>query len=104
MSERAKAGQYSKGDRVYVKFAIDDFEIIGGNSYRKAVGVFEGEGTVDRAEDGYVFGRLDNGKTFMCNDSDAKPIEVNAYCKGFDKSLMFICIVFAAVIMKLSGV
>ena len=66
MSERAKAGQYSKGDRVYVKFAIDDFEIIGGNSYRKAVGVFEGEGTVDRAEDGYVFGRLDNGKTFLC--------------------------------------
>ena len=89
--------QYSKGDRVQVDFVSSSATEHDGNR-------FSGEGTVDRAEDGYVFGRLDNGKTFMCNDSDVKPVEVNAYCKGFDKSLMFICIVFAAVIMKLSGV
>lgn len=89
--------QYSKGDRVQVDFVSSSATEHDGHR-------FSGEGTVDRAEDGYVFGRLDSGKTFMCNDSDVKPIEANAYCKGFDKSLMFICIVFAAVIMKLSGV
>lgn len=55
------------GNRVRVDFISDSRTEFSGN---KIVGV----GTVDRAEDGYVFGRLDSGQTFMCMESDVVKI------------------------------
>ncbi|MCW8037929.1 hypothetical protein [Acinetobacter entericus] len=36
---------------------------------------FTGMGVIDRCEDGYVYGRLDNGLPFMCNENDVSVME-----------------------------
>lgn len=52
-----------KGDRVKVDFISESRTIYSGKC-------FTGYGVVDRFEDGYVFGRLDDGQPFMCFASD----------------------------------
>ena len=52
-----------KGDRVKVDFISESSTEFSGNR-------FLGVGVVDRVEDGYVFGRLDDRRTFMCLLSD----------------------------------
>ena len=54
-----------KGDRVKVDFISESATIYSGKR-------FTGYGVVDRFEDGYVFGRLDDGQTFMCFASDVE--------------------------------
>lgn len=56
------------GDRVKVDFISESSTEHSGNQ-------FTGEGVIDRCEDGYVYGRLDNGQPFMCNESDVSVIE-----------------------------
>lgn len=51
------------GCRVSVDFVSESASSFSGNR-------INGNGIVDRAEDGYVFGRLDGGQTFMCMESD----------------------------------
>ena len=48
-----------KGSRVSVEFVSESRTEFSGTK-------IEGAGTVDRFEDGYVFGQLDNGQSFMC--------------------------------------
>lgn len=52
-----------KGDRVKVDFTNNQETIHAGLR-------FTGYGVLDRVEDGRVFGRLDDGQTFMCFESD----------------------------------
>lgn len=52
-----------KGSKVKVSFQSKSATNFSGQQ-------IEGFGIVDRSEDGYVFGRLDNGQTFMCSVSD----------------------------------
>lgn len=40
-----------------------------------SVNRFTGEGIIDRCEDEYVYGRLDNGVLFMCNENEVLVIE-----------------------------
>ena len=96
---------FNKGDRVYVKFAIDKFEIIDGNSYRVNGGFFEGDGVIDRAEDGYLYGRLDDGRPFMCKSSDVTCLATIddgtvEDSKGLNKSLLFIFLIVGALFLK----
>jgi hypothetical protein len=57
-----------KGDRVKVDF-INNPETI-------HVGIrFTGYGVLDRVEGGRVFGRLDDGQTFMCFTNDVEVLE-----------------------------
>ena len=35
---------------------------------------FFGDGTIDLVEDGYVYGRLDNGLPFLCMENDVRAI------------------------------
>lgn len=56
-----------KGDRVFVDFISDSRTEFSGNK-------FTGTGKIDLSEDGYIYGRLDCGTTFMCNETDAKVI------------------------------
>lgn len=51
-----------KGDRVKVDFINNPETIHAGLR-------FSGYGVVDRVEDGRVFGRLDDGRTFMCPEN-----------------------------------
>ena len=94
----------NKGDRVYVKFAIDKFEIIDGNSYRVNGGFFEGDGVIDRAEDDYLYGRLDDGRPFMCKPSDVTRLAIiddtAEDSKGLNKSLLFIFLIIGALALK----
>lgn len=40
--------------------------------------VFNGHAVVDRVEDGRIYGRMKDGRTFMCEFSDVEPVsEVN---------------------------
>lgn len=48
-----------RGDRVKVEFISESATEFSGKT-------IEGVGTVDRFEDGYVFGQLDSGQPFMC--------------------------------------
>ena len=93
-----------EGDRVYVKFAIDKFETIDGNSYRVNDGFFEGDGVIDRAEDGYLYGRLDDGRPFMCKPSDVTRLAIiddtAEDSKGLNKSLLFIFLIIGALALK----
>ena len=95
---------FNKGDRVYVKFAIDKFEIIDGNSYRVNGGFFEGDGVIDRAEDDYLYGRLDDGRPFMCKPSDVTRLAIidgtAEDSKGLNKSLLFIFLIIGALALK----
>ena len=95
---------FNKGDRVYVKFAIDKFEIIDGNSYRVNGGFFEGDGVIDRAEDDYLYGRLDDGRPFMCKLSDVTRLAIidgtAEDSKGLNKSLLFIFLIIGALALK----
>lgn len=59
----------NKNDRVKVDFTSESSTEFSGNR-------FTGEGVVDRVEDGRVFGRLDNGTPFMCDESDAVVIDL----------------------------
>jgi hypothetical protein len=52
-----------KGDRVKVDFISESRTIYSGKR-------FTGYGVVDRFEDNRVFGRLEDGQTFMCFESD----------------------------------
>ncbi len=59
------------GNRIHVDFI--------GESATNLSGIrIEGVGNVDRAEDGYVFGHLDNGQTFMCPETDVVVINDDA--------------------------
>ncbi|MEG2749755.1 MAG: hypothetical protein RR939_10160 [Acinetobacter sp.] len=53
------------GDRVKVDFISESATIYSGKR-------FTGYGVVDRFEDGYVFGRLEDGQPFMCFESDVE--------------------------------
>lgn len=99
------APAFNKGDRVYVKFAIDKFETIDGNSYRVNDGFFEGDGVIDRAEDGYLYGRLDDGRPFVCKLSDVTRLATIddgtvEDSKGLNKSLLFIFLIVGALFLK----
>lgn len=54
-----------KGDCVKVDFISESATIYSGKR-------FTGCGVVDRFEDGYVFGRLDDGRPFMCFEGDVE--------------------------------
>lgn len=56
------------GSRVKVDFISESSTIYSGKR-------FTGVGVVDRLEDGRVFGRLDDGRPFMCFESDVQIIE-----------------------------
>ena len=58
------------GNRVHVDF-------IGESATHLSGSFIQGDGTVDRAEDGYVFGQLDNGQTFMCPESNVVVINID---------------------------
>ncbi|WP_018678568.1 hypothetical protein [Acinetobacter tjernbergiae] len=51
------------GSKVKVDFISESHTIFSGKR-------FTGTGVVDRLEDGRVFGRLDDGRTFLCFPSD----------------------------------
>lgn len=55
------------GTRVKVEFISSSRTEYDGNT-------FSGLGYIDLIEDGYVFGRLDCGKPFMCNICDVQEI------------------------------
>lgn len=102
---KQSAPAFNKGDRVYVKFAIDKFETIDGNSYRVNDGFFEGDGVIDRAEDDYLYGRLDDGRPFMCKPSDVTRLATIddgtvEDSKGLNKSLLFIGILIGVSVLK----
>jgi|GEM_PF-1185999 len=70
-----------KGDKVEVDFTNNPETIH--SSIR-----FSGYGVVDRFEDGRVFGRLDDGQTFMCFEGDVALIECDgeeALRENFEK-------------------
>lgn len=71
---------FKKGDRVHVDFVTESSTEFSGQ-------LFKGDGVIDRAEDGYLFGRLDNGSTFMCNDSDAVKLSDEFICLNRVNSL-----------------
>ena len=75
----------NNGDRVQVSFISNSSTAYSGNH-------FFGTGTVDLAEDGYIFGRLDDGKTFMCQESDCRLIKADFICLG--KTTEGLCNVF----------
>ncbi len=54
-----------KGNRVKVEFTSESTTHFSGDEIK-------GFGVVDRCEDGYVFGRLECGKPFMCLESDCE--------------------------------
>lgn len=54
-----------KGSRVKVDFVSESRTIYSGKR-------FTGVGVVDRLEDGRVFGRLDDGRPFMCFEGDVE--------------------------------
>lgn len=45
---------------------------------------FTGRGAIDRLEDGRVFGRLDDGRPFMCFPDDVEVIPAEACEHGYD--------------------
>ncbi|MDV2468878.1 hypothetical protein QR674_07760 [Acinetobacter chinensis] len=49
----------NKGDRISVEFISESATEFSGTK-------IEGTGTVDRFDNGYVYGQLDNGQPFMC--------------------------------------
>ncbi len=51
--------QIEVGSRVHVEFVGESATEFSGKK-------IEGTGTVDRFDDGYVYGQLDNGQPFMC--------------------------------------
>ncbi|MDF2418055.1 hypothetical protein GWP85_11130 [Acinetobacter beijerinckii] len=51
------------GSNVLVDFVSESHTVFSGKR-------FTGKGVVDRLEDGRVFGRLDDGRPFMCFPSD----------------------------------
>lgn len=57
-----------KGDRVKVDFISESRTEFSGIHIL-------GSGVIDRCEDGYVYGRLDNGLPFMCLCEDVEVIE-----------------------------
>lgn len=73
---------FKKGDRVYVSFDIEKTVVKDGNNYAVSDGVFQGNGTLDAVEDGYIRGRLDDGRTFSCNESDAVLIQPRSNIRG----------------------
>ncbi|QXR29265.1 hypothetical protein EGT69_010095 [Acinetobacter junii] len=53
----------SVGSKVHVDFVSESSTEFSGNH-------FTGTGVIDRLEDGRVFGRLDDGRPFLCLPSD----------------------------------
>lgn len=70
-----------RGDRVKVDFISESASEFSGKH-------FTGKGVVDHMEDGRVFGRLDNGATFMCDVSDVIRIEQQDKRKEFESFFM----------------
>ena len=67
------------GDRVKVDFIGESATIYSGKR-------FTGYGVLDRVEDGWVFGRLDDGTPFMCLCADVEVVGMSDFEKWF-KSL-----------------
>ena len=65
------------GNSVKVDFVSESRTEFSGNR-------FTGHGVIDRLEDGYVFGRLDDGTPFMCSPSDVEVIQPEACEHGYD--------------------
>lgn len=63
--------EFKAGNRVHVDFLSENHTEFSGKK-------IEGEGVIDRAEDGYVYGRLDSGQTFMCSEADVVVINDDA--------------------------
>lgn len=59
--------ELKKGASVSVEFISESATQFSGK-------VFAGKGKIDRIEDGYVFGRLNDGTPFMCGEQDVKVI------------------------------
>lgn len=58
----AKTTQFKKGTRVYVDFISDSRTEFSGKHIK-------GDAIVDRHEDGYVYGQLEQGTPFMCPEN-----------------------------------
>lgn len=67
--------QLKAGDRVYVDFVSESSTSFSGNH-------FKGYGVLDRAEDGRVYGRRDDGFPFTCLFGDVAKIEPNPNRSG----------------------
>lgn len=65
------------GNSVKVDFVSESRTEFSGNC-------FTGHGVIDRHEDGYVFGRLDDGTPFMCSPSDVEVIPAEPCEHGYD--------------------
>lgn len=63
--------QFKVGNRVHVDFLSANRTEFSGQKIK-------GDGVIDRVEDGYIFGRLDCGQTFMCPETDAVVINDDA--------------------------
>ena len=58
----AKTTQFKKGTRVHIDFISDSRTQFSGKHIK-------GDGIVDRHEDGYVYGQLEQGTPFMCPEN-----------------------------------
>ena len=97
-SDVREACDFKKGDRVYVYFISESRTEFSGK-------LFKGDGVIDRAEDGYVFGRLSDGRPFMCKPSDVVKLETieshsEEDSKGMNKSLLFMGVLLGAALVK----
>lgn len=73
-----KVNNFKTGDRVHVDFFSESATAFSNNR-------FKGDGLVDRCEDGYVFGRLDDGQCFGCPLGDAQIIEAKDDRTAFEE-------------------
>lgn len=65
------------GNQIKVDFVSESRTEFSGNR-------FTCHGVIDRLEDGYVFGRLDDGTSFMCLPSDVEVIPAEPCEHGYD--------------------
>lgn len=65
------------GDRVHVDFISESHTEFSNNH-------FIGDGVIDRIDDGYVFGRTDDGRPFACPEADATIVESKEDRKEFE--------------------
>ena len=88
---------FNKGDRVYVFFISESATEFSGH-------IFKGDGVIDRAEDDYLYGRLDDGRPFMCKPSDVTRLAIIddtvEDSKGLNKSLLFIFLIIGVLALK----
>lgn len=101
-AQKQSAPVFKKWDRVYVHFISESATEFSGR-------VFKGDGVIDRAEDGYLFGRLDDGRPFMCKQSDAIRLATIdddhvEDGKGLNKALLFVGILIGVSVLKFFNV